>query len=170
MTNDIVLSAFKKIKAVVLDVDGVLTDGAVWAFENGEQVRKFNIKDGYAVATAVKQGIDIIIISAGRYEGVRRRLEYLGVQHINLGVKNKIELLEKYKRDLQLEKDESLYMGDDLPDYKALQSVGLATCPNDAVPEIISICDYISPRNGGNGAVRDVLEKVLKLQSKWPIV
>ncbi len=166
---DNILERFAKIKAVFLDVDGVLTDGSVLCFENGEQVRRFNIKDGFAVATAVKNDLPIIIISAGRYEGVRTRLEYLQVKEINLGVKNKIELLKKYISDNNWSKDEVLYMGDDVPDYEALQLVGLPTCPADAVSDIIQVCDYVSPYNGGQGAVRDVLEKILKLQDKWPI-
>jgi len=166
---DNILSRFKKVKAVFLDVDGVLTDGKVLCFENGEQVRQFSIKDGFAIATAVKKKLPIIIISAGQYEGVRTRLEYLKVKDINLGVKNKIELLKKYILDNNWAKEEVLYMGDDIPDYEALQLVGLPTCPADAVTDIIEVCDYISPYNGGNGAVRDVLEKILKLQGKWAI-
>lgn len=166
---DNILERFAKIKAVFLDVDGVLTDGSVLCFENGEQVRRFNIKDGFAVATAVKNNLPIIIISAGRYEGVRTRLEYLKVKEINLGVKNKIALLQQYIVDNNWSKDEVLYMGDDIPDYEALKLVGLPTCPADAVSDIIQICDYISPYKGGEGAVRDVLEKILKLQGKWPV-
>lgn len=161
------LSAFKKIKAIILDIDGVLTDGSLLVFENGEQVRKFNIKDGFAMVTAIKEGIQIIVISAGNYEGVRSRLEYLGVQHIQLGVKDKKSVLQKYMSDFGWKKDEMLYMGDDLPDYEAIQMVGLPTCPADACAEIINLCHYISPKKGGEGAVRDVIEKVLKLQNKW---
>lgn len=165
---DNVLSRFAKIKTVFLDIDGVLTDGTVWAFRTGEQVRRFNIKDGWAINRAVKTNLPIVIISAGHEEGVRVRLEYLGLEHIHIGVANKLELFQEYIDKWNLAKDEILYMGDDMPDYEAFQLAGLKCCPADSSADILEICDYISPKNGGQGAVRDVLEKILKLQGKWP--
>ncbi len=162
-----VLSKFKPIKTIFFDVDGVLTDGSVLALASGEQARKFNIKDGWAINRAIKTGIQIIIISAGNEEGVRKRLEYLGIKEINLGVKDKIALMQEYISKGDLLKEEIMYMGDDMPDYEAIQLAGLKTCPADAAEDIIALCDYISPFNGGCGAARDVLEKILKLQNKW---
>jgi len=163
-----ILATFKKIKTVFLDVDGVITDGTVTVFENGEQVRVFSIKDGYAINRAVKEGINIIIISAGQHEGVRKRLEYLGVTEVNLGVANKVELFEKYLVELDETYESVLYMGDDMPDYGVMCKVGTPVCPSDACSDIKEISKYISPYGGGQGAVRDVLEKILKLQDKWP--
>lgn len=164
-----IYSEFKKISTIILDVDGVLTDGSVLAMGNGEQLRTFNIKDGWAVHRAIKEGLRVIIISAGNGgAGVQKRLEHLGIQHIELAAKRKLDVFNKYVEQFQLTMDEILYMGDDMPDYEVLQKVGLSTCPADAVPEIQHICKYISPKEGGKGAVRDVIEKILKLQGKFP--
>ena len=163
-----VLAAFAKITTLVFDVDGVLTDGTVQVLDTGEQVRTFNIKDGWAINRAVKEGLNVIIISAGNNEGVRKRLEYLGVKEINLAVPNKLELLDQYKKDLSLSDEQILYMGDDMPDYQVMQRVGLPTCPRDAANDILNLAKYISPKDGGKGAVRDVIEKILKIQDKWP--
>ncbi len=152
----------------MLDVDGVLTDGSLIVMENGEQIRTFNIKDGWAINRAVKEGLRVIIISSGNGEGMRKRLEYLGIPEINLGVKRKLDMFEYYVNKYNLQMDEILYMGDDMPDYEILQRVGLSACPVDACNDILSMCKYVSSKEGGKGAVREVLEKILKLQGKFP--
>lgn len=164
-----IYSEFKKISTIILDIDGVLTDGSVLAMANGEQLRTFNIKDGWAINRAIKQGLRVIIISAGNGgEGVRKRLEHLGVKDMVLAAKRKMDVFDEYVEKYNLTMDEVLYMGDDMPDYEVLQKVGLSTCPADAVDDILSICKYVSPKGGGKGAVRDVIEKILKLQGKFP--
>lgn len=163
-----IYSQFEKITTIMLDVDGVLTDGSLIVMENGEQVRTFNIKDGWAINRAVKEGLRVIIISSGNGEGMRKRLEYLGISEINLGVKRKLDVFQKYVAEHNLEMDEILYMGDDMPDYEILSRVGLSVCPADACNDILSLCKYVSPKGGGKGAVREVLEKILKLQGKFP--
>ena len=162
-----ILPAFKKIKLFVLDVDGVLTDGSLILMDNGEMARRMNIKDGYALQLAVKKGYDVMVISGGDSEAVRLRLKKLGVKNVHLKVKNKKELLVKYVDDQHLEWPQVLYMGDDIPDVLPMQAAGLACAPADAVPEIRSIAHYISPLSGGNGCVRDVIEKVMKLNGDW---
>ena len=157
----------RPITAFMLDVDGVLTDGMVTTLPDGEQVRRMNIKDGYALQHAVKKGYHISIISGGTSESVRKRLNTLGITEVNLACKNKIEVFEKLKEKFGLKKEEILYMGDDIPDYKVMQNVGFAACPNDAAEEIKSISDYISSKKGGEGCVRDLIEQVLKLQGNW---
>jgi len=157
----------RPITAFMLDVDGVLTDGMVITLTDGEQVRRMNIKDGYALQHAVKKGYHISIISGGTSESVRKRLNTLGITEVNLACKNKVEVFEKLKEKFGLKKEEILYMGDDIPDYKVMQKVGFAACPNDAAEEIKSISDYISSKKGGEGCVRDLIEQVLKLQGKW---
>jgi len=164
-----VLEKLEKIKACFFDVDGVFTDGTVHVTTSGEQHRTFYVKDGLAVVKAKEAGIPVAIISAGRDEGVRKRLEYLGVEHIFLGVKNKLEKLNELCNTYGITPEDILYMGDDLPDIKVLKEVGLPTCPADAANDIFEYCDYVSPKNGGQGAVRDVLEKLLKVQKKWSI-
>ena len=162
-----VLALLKNIKLFVLDVDGVLTDGSLILLENGEMARTMNIKDGYALQLAVKKGYDILIISGGKSEAVKVRLENLGVKNIFLSVKNKKELLAKYIINNNYSIEQVLYMGDDIPDVLVMQTVGVACAPADAVPEIKAIAHYISPIPGGKGCVRDVIEKVLKLNADW---
>ncbi len=161
------LTQFKNIKAFVLDVDGVLTDGCIYAMASDEQVRRMNTKDGYAMQLAVKKGYHVIIISGGVEVGVELRLQRLGITHLHMGVTDKIDVLNKCIADLHLNKDEILYMGDDMPDYEAMQLTGLPCCPADAVDDIKQISTYISPINGGSGCVRDVIEKVMKLNNHW---
>lgn len=161
------LKKLEDINTFIFDVDGVLTDGSVLTLADGDQIRKMNIKDGYALQHAIKKGYHISIISGGTSESVRKRLNGLGIEDVNLKCKNKVEVFEKLKSKFDLVDENILYMGDDIPDYRVMQRVGFASCPNDAAEEIKSICDYISPKNGGEGCVRDIMEKVMKLQDKW---
>ena len=156
-----------QITTFVFDVDGVLTDGTVTIFPNGELVRKMNIKDGYALKTAVEKGYNVCVITGGTNEGVRTRLNGLGVTDVYLGAHTKIDQFNDYLRDNNILPDQVLYMGDDIPDYQVMQQVALAACPKDAVPEIQDISLYVSQKKGGNGCVRDVIEQVLKVQDNW---
>ncbi|WP_250432413.1 KdsC family phosphatase [Hanstruepera flava] len=157
----------KHINTFILDIDGVLTDGSVMVTTSGEMLRSMNIKDGYAIKTAIDKGFNICIISGGSNEGVRVRLNGLGVTDVFLGAHNKIEQLNTYLASKNVDLKNVLYMGDDLPDYPVMKLVGLPTCPQDAAPEIKAISKYVSHKNGGKGAVRDVIEQVLKVQDKW---
>lgn len=162
-----VLEYFQHINTFVFDVDGVLTDGSVLLLENGLQARKMNVKDGLALQMALKNGYKVVIISGGASEPVIHRLQYLGLTEINLGLKDKLKFLEGYVEYNNLNWKRILYMGDDLPDIPVLQNVGLPCCPADAAIEVKKISKYISPVNGGFGCVRDVIEKVLKLNDHW---
>ncbi|HEX2683300.1 MAG TPA: HAD-IIIA family hydrolase [Ferruginibacter sp.] len=164
-----VLEKFKTIKTFVFDVDGVLTDGSLLILEDGQMARRMNIKDGYALQLAVKKGYRVVIISGGTSEAVRERLGRLGVQDCFLKIDNKKGTLTEYVSQHGLNWDEVLFMGDDMPDYVPMQLVGLPCCPADAVPEIKQISHYISPIDGGQGCVRDVIEKVLKLNDHWDL-
>ena len=156
-----------QITTFMFDVDGVLTNGIITITTSGELIRTMNIKDGYALKTAIDQGYKICIISGGSNEGVRSRLQNLGITDIYLGTHNKIEQFEEYIAIHKLNPKEILYMGDDIPDYNVMTKVGLPSCPKDAVPEIQDVSKYISQKKGGNGCVRDVIEQVLKVQGKW---
>lgn len=156
-----------KVKAFVFDVDGVLTDGSVTLMPDGEQVRTMNIKDGYALQLAVKRGYKIAIISGGKSEMVRKRLNGLGVVDVYLGIQTKIDTLKEYMEFHQLNVNEVLYMGDDMPDYEVMKYIDIPTCPADSATEIKNISIYVSPKNGGKGCVRDVIEQVLRVQNKW---
>ena len=167
MSQENYKSVLKRIKTFVFDVDGVFTANSILLTEKGEMLRTMNVRDGYAVQLAVRQGFHIVIISGGNSEAVRTRFEYLGVKNIFLGAGKKIEVFENYFTEKGLDKSKTLYMGDDIPDFEVMQKVGLACCPADATPEIKSISHYISPKNGGDGCVRDVLEQTMKVQGAW---
>lgn len=156
-----------QITTIILDVDGVLTNGFVTIMPNGELVRTMNIKDGYALKTAVDKGYRVCVISGGTNEGVRNRLANLGIEDIYLGAHQKIEQWELLKEKYNLNPTEVAYMGDDIPDLPVLKKVGLPCCPNDAAPEIQKISKYISYKKGGEGCVRDLLEQIMRVQGKW---
>lgn len=158
---------FSKINTFMFDVDGVLTDSMVLTLPDGDQIRRMNIKDGYALRYAMEQGYHISIISGGNSESVRKRLNGLGISEVHLSSNNKIEIFENLLKKYKLQAENILYMGDDIPDYDVMKKVGIAACPKDAAPEIKSIAHYISSKKGGQGAVRDVLEQVMKVQDKW---
>jgi 3-deoxy-D-manno-octulosonate 8-phosphate phosphatase (KDO 8-P phosphatase) len=158
---------FKNISTVVLDVDGVLTNGDIILMPGMQPVRKMNAKDGYAMQLAVRNGIRMAIITGGKSPEVKERLQGLGITDIYLGASSKMESYEDLKMCYDLKDDEILYMGDDLPDYDIMKIVALAAAPQDAAPEIKSVADYVSPIDGGKGCVRDVLEQLLKIQGKW---
>jgi len=161
------LKFFKTIKTFVFDIDGVLTDGNLLIMQDGIILRQMNVRDGYALQLAIKKGYEIIIISGSYSAEAQIRLEKLGIHKIFMRIENKLEKLQELIATYQLNKEEILYMGDDIPDYEVMQFCGLATCPADAAAEIKSISKYISPLKGGQGCVRDVIEKVLKLQNNW---
>ncbi|WP_214225582.1 HAD-IIIA family hydrolase [Pedobacter sp. B4-66] len=161
------LQKLKTITTLIFDVDGVLTNGDIIASDSGEFLRTFNIKDGYALQLAVKRGYLICIISGGRGLAMQRRFEGLGITEVFLGVSDKVAVFNSLLAKYDISASEVLYMGDDIPDLKVMQLVGLPTCPSDAVPEIKAISEYVSPYSGGKTAVRDIVEKVLKVQEKW---
>lgn len=156
-----------QITTFIFDVDGVLTNGIVTIFPNGELVRQMNIKDGYALKTAVDAGYNVCIISGGSNEGVRKRLQGLGIKDIYLGAHNKVVQYEEYLNNYNLIADEIIYVGDDIPDHPVMSLVGLPCCPQDAAIEIKAISKYISHQKGGKGCVRDIIEQVMKVQGKW---
>ena len=162
-----VLGYFKKISTFIFDVDGVLTDGTVLVLENGLQARRMHIKDGFALQMAAKNGYRLLIISGGRSEQVIDRLEKLGITDVHMSVLDKKEVVSEYMKQNDLKPEEVLYMGDDLPDLPVMTIVGLPCCPADAATEIKDIVKYISHVNGGFGCVRDVIEKVLRLNGHW---
>ncbi|MAW95258.1 MULTISPECIES: HAD family hydrolase [unclassified Leeuwenhoekiella] len=156
-----------QITTFIFDVDGVMTDGSLIIDSQGEMLRTMNVKDGYALKTAINKGFNMCIISGGTNEGVRSRLEALGVNDIHLGAHAKIEFLNDYLAKNSIKAENVLYMGDDIPDYPVMQKVGLPCCPQDAVKEIKEVAKYVSHKKGGKGCVRDVIEQVLKVQGKW---
>lgn len=156
-----------QITTFIFDVDGVFTDGSVLITSTGEMLRKMNVKDGYALKTALQKGYNVCIISGGTNEGVRNRLKGLGVTDIYLGAHHKTDPLEEYLDVYNIKPENVVYMGDDLPDIPPMKMVQLATCPQNAVAEVKVISDYVSHKNGGEGCVRDIIEQVLKVRGDW---
>lgn len=156
-----------KIKAFIFDIDGVLSTEIMTVHPNGEPMRSVNVKDGYALQLAVKQGYKIAILSGCRVDSVKKRFITLGIPYIYLASEVKINDFNNFVEQTKLNYDEIVYMGDDIPDYEVMTRVGLPCAPADAAPEIKNISKYISPYNGGKGCVRDVIEQVMKAQNLW---
>lgn len=160
-------SALQKIRAIIFDIDGVLSTSTIQMDSDGQPIRSLNIKDGYAIQLAVKRGLRLAIITGGKTENVRLRYEGLGVQDIHIGVSMKLGVYEDFKQKYGLKDEEIIYVGDDIPDYEIMLRCGLPCCPADAAQEIKGISHYISPFTGGQGCGRDIIEQVLKAQGKW---
>jgi 3-deoxy-D-manno-octulosonate 8-phosphate phosphatase (KDO 8-P phosphatase) len=163
------LESFKPITTLIFDIDGVLTDGSIWVFETGEQVRQMNIKDGYALQLAVQKKYNLVIISGGNSVGAAVRLQKLGITNVLLNVTDKAMVLDDFLKKNGLSWTETLFMGDDIPDFQPMKKAGMSCAPADAAPEILQVARYISPLGGGKGCVRDVIEKLLRLHGNWEL-
>ncbi|MGI9540813.1 MAG: KdsC family phosphatase [Flavobacteriaceae bacterium] len=155
------------IKTFIFDVDGVLTDGKILITNEGELLREFDTKDGYAMKCALVQGYKIVIITGGRNKGVEERFKELGVFDIYMGAHHKTEAYQDLLDNYDLDPETILYLGDDVPDIPVMEKVGLGCCPADAVSDVKAMADYVSHKNGGEGCVREIIEQVLRVQGKW---
>ncbi|MDP4282908.1 MAG: HAD hydrolase family protein [Bacteroidota bacterium] len=164
-----ILSRFKLIKTFAFDMDGVLTDGSVFIDNKNNWLRRMSIKDGYALQLAIKAEFNVVVISGSDSPEVKDRLTRLGIDDVYMKITDKEIFLKELASKKNWLLSEILYMGDDIPDYACMRIVGLAACPANAVSEIKEISSYISPLSGGYGCVRDVIEKVLKLNNKWSL-
>ena len=158
-----------KIKLMAFDVDGVFTDGSLTFDEDGKEYKTFNAKDGQGVVCVQRAGIMTVIITARENSTVAHRAKNLGITELHQGVKFKLSVLEKIVEERGLNLENVSYMGDDLPDICILEKVGLACCPNDAVDEVRNICDFVSVKNGGRGAIRELCDFVLRAQNIEPL-
>jgi len=163
-----ILENFKNINTFLFDVDGVMTNSKVLLTEDGHFLRSVSIRDGFAISEAIKLGYHIAVISGGHSNGVIARLRALGIEHVYTRIRTKTDVLADHASEFSLDLTRAIYMGDDVPDIGVMKMVGLPCCPSDAIPQIISISKYVSPHIGGNGCVRDVIEKVLRLNGQWP--
>ncbi|MFI5151695.1 MAG: KdsC family phosphatase [Chitinophagales bacterium] len=163
------LKLFKPITTFVFDIDGVLTDGTIYVFDDGEQARRMNIKDGYALQLAALKGYHVVAISGANSEAAKKRLNRLGIEHVFLQVENKKEKLAEFLMEKHLIWDEILFMGDDIPDLDLMKAAGLSCAPADAVASVRQAAKFISSYKGGEGCVRDVIEKVMKLRGDWQL-
>ena len=155
------------IKLVLLDVDGTLTDGGIYRGNNGEELKRFNVKDGYAILNAQRLGIEFGIITGRKSELVEIRSNELKIKYLYQGISEKTVILEEIMQKTGLEKEEIAYMGDDLNDILIMKQSGLTGAPKDAADEVIQIVDFVSGKNGGSGAVREFVEYILKKDGKW---
>ncbi|MDD2622129.1 MAG: HAD hydrolase family protein [Bacteroidales bacterium] len=155
------------INTFIFDFDGVLSDGKVWVGANGDQIRNTNVKDGYAIQYALKQGYNVCVISGGYSEGMRKRYDMFEGMDVFLKISDKVATYKQYIESKKVASYQVLFMGDDIPDYEVMKLVGVKACPNDAAIEIQKIADYISIFKGGDGCVRDVIEHTLRLHGKW---
>ena len=160
-------SLFSQITTFIFDFDGVMTDGSVFCDFDGHPLRASNVKDGYALQLASKLGYNVAVISGAVCPSTIVRMNSLGVTDVFTGIPDKVLKLNEYIQTKGLKPEEIIFMGDDIPDLNVMQCVGLPACPADAVPEVQKISKFISERLGGKGAVRDVIERVLKAQGKW---
>jgi 3-deoxy-D-manno-octulosonate 8-phosphate phosphatase (KDO 8-P phosphatase) len=158
-----------KIRTFIFDVDGVLTDGKILINSDGELLRSFDTKDGYAMKCALVKGFKIAIITGGRNEAVRERFKELGVIDIYLGAHHKLDAYQDLMDNYNLNPEEILYIGDDIPDIPVMEKVGLGCCPADATSDVKAIADYVSHKKGGEGCVRELIEQVLRVQGKWSL-
>ena len=156
-----------KIKAIIFDIDGVLSSETITLSADGVPLRTVNIKDGYAIQLAVKLGLRIVVLTGANVPSVRVRYEGLGVEDIYLGCAVKIATYDEFLRKYGLSDEEVMYMGDDIPDLEIMRRVGCPVCPKDACPEIKEVSLYVSDRIGGHGCGRDVIEQTLRAQGKW---
>ena len=155
------------IKAIIFDVDGVLSCQTIPLSPDGLPLRTVNIKDGYAIQLALKLGLHIAIITGAKVDAIRVRYEGLGMKDIFLGSAVKINTYEQFIAQYGLHDDEVMYMGDDVPDLEVLRRVGCPVCPRDACEEVREACLYISHLDGGRGCARDVIEQTLRAQGLW---
>jgi len=155
------------IRALVFDVDGVLSSNTIPLAVNGDPMRTVNIKDGYALQLAVRKGFEVAIITGGYTEAVKVRFERLGVKHIYMRSSVKIKDYDDFLVRTGISDREVMYCGDDLPDYQIMARAGLPVAPADAAPEIKQLAKYVSPVCGGFGVARDVIEQILKARQLW---
>ena len=169
MIQEPLKAVLSKIRCIVLDVDGVLTDGSIYFGENGECTKVFNTKDGYILMHMMAMGYPIALISGGRSPIIMQRAKALNIPHVFAEIKEKLPVFNQLIKELSLTPSEVAYMGDEYIDIPVLKAVGCAACPNDAIPQVKAICNFIADHNGGRGAVRELCDAILEAQNKCVI-
>ena len=157
------------VEAIVFDVDGVMTDGGIMPLADGDFIRKYNAKDGYALAYAVTHGMNIGVISGGFGKILESRMNRLHIEHKYLGCMDKIAAIDDFIAKTGVKRENLIYMGDDIPDLEVLRYVGIPVAPADACSEVLQIALYISEHKGGEGAVRDIIEQVMRVKGTWAL-
>lgn len=158
---------YNKIKLVILDVDGTLTDGSIYYDSAGTETKQFHVKDGLGIKVALATGIQFAVITGRKSPMVERRVKELGITYFEEGVQQKYPAMLQLLETLDISAEEVCYIGDDWNDLQCIQHVGMKMCPNDAVEEILQVCDYVAEAKGGYGAVRECLEHMLRERGEW---
>lgn len=156
-----------RTEAFIFDVDGVMTDGGIIPTVDGDFIRRYDAKDGYALAYAVRMGYKICIITGGRGRTLEHRLRMLGLTRTYLDCMDKMSAMREFFAEEGVDPAHAIYMGDDIPDLECMQTVGIPVCPADAASEVIEASRYVSEFRGGQGAVRDIVEQVLRARGDW---
>jgi 3-deoxy-D-manno-octulosonate 8-phosphate phosphatase (KDO 8-P phosphatase) len=159
--------SLKRIRLLVFDIDGVLTDGRLYSLPDGQEVKVFNVHDGVGIMLAREAGLKIVFLTGRGGQAVENRAKELKVHKLVTGVKQKEKVLPKVMKEMGCAREETLFMTDEVLDLEAMDLAGVAACPADASPEVLERARIIASRPGGMGAVREVIEKVLKSQGKW---
>ncbi len=155
------------VNTFIFDYDGVMTDGRVILQHDDPPLRTANVRDGFILQLAVKMGYNVVVISGGISRSMDNRFDTLNIRDAFTGVKNKVEVFEKYIKERSINPENVVYMGDDIPDIPVMKRVGVPVSPADAVEEVKEVSVYISDKKGGEGCVRDIIEQVMKVQGKW---
>jgi len=164
------LTKFSTVNTFVFDVDGVLATGDLLVMNNGDLLRFMSSKDGYALKVlAESDKYNVAVITGGKSDGVVTRLKRLGIEHVYGSIENKMEKFKEYVQENNINIENTLYMGDDIPDYEIMKSVGVPVCPKNACKEIKDLSIYVSHINGGEGCARDVIEQIMKCQGNWAV-
>jgi len=155
------------VNTFMFDYDGVMTDGRVILQHDDPPLRTANVRDGYVLQLAVKMGYNVVVISGGFSRSMDNRFDTLNIKDAFTGVKNKVAVFKKYIKERNINPENVVYMGDDIPDIPVMKMVGIPVCPADAAEEVKEVSTYISDKKGGEGCVRDIIEQVMKVQGKW---
>jgi len=161
------LERLADITTLIFDIDGVFTNSQMLINEEGHLLRSMNVRDGYAIKVAIKNGLRVAVITGGSSIGVTKRLKGLGIEEIYAGITNKKTEFEAILKRHELSRSEVLYMGDDIMDMECIELAGIGVCPKDAAPEVLQITDYVTAKKGGEGCVREIVQRVLEIQDKW---
>lgn len=165
--SELMKNKAKKIKLIVLDVDGTLTDGGIEIENGGVETKTFNVKDGFAISEGIKYDMNFAIITGRMSQIVKKRAAELGIEEVYQGVKNKIAKMDEILHKYDITYEEVAYMGDDINDLPAMMKSGFAGAPSDASSEACAVADFNSAYAGGNGAVREFVEYILRQQGIW---
>jgi YrbI family 3-deoxy-D-manno-octulosonate 8-phosphate phosphatase len=160
------VAALKRIRLFASDVDGVLTDAGMYYSESGEELKKFNTRDGMGIKLLQRAGIITALVTQERTKLVARRAEKLTIPEVHQGVMDKLTLIRDMADRLEISMDDVAYIGDDVNDVAALEAVGFSATPADGMPQAAAVVDYICTKKGGEGAVREIIEMILEAQHK----